>query len=179
MPGIITSRRITSGGSASAISRPTFPSSASLTSIPAASRFTLQRRRIGASSSITSTRAMTSVLYPPEALVTRLHGFGQRKLEGEARATALCRVDPDPAPHRPDEAAGDEQPEPGTALTSRRAVGAVELREDALPLVLRDPLALVDYTHLDPTGAAMRLDGDGSSVRRELDRVVEQVREDL
>ena len=115
MPGIITSSRITSGVSRRAISSPVTPSSASCTTIPAASRLTRQRRRIGPSSSITSTRAAMPVLYPALALRSRL---GEWQLEREARASALGRVDPDATAHGQHEAARDEEPEPGPAVAA-------------------------------------------------------------
>src|SRR5262245_66667481 len=105
---------------------PVTPFSASSTTIPAASRLTRHRSRIGPSSSITSTRVAMPDLYPALAGLSRL---GERELDREARSAALCRIDPDPPAHGQDEPARDEQPEPGAVAAS--AVRTVELREDA------------------------------------------------
>src|SRR5207249_2819966 len=117
-PGIITSSRITSGSSLRAFSSPVGPSLASSTFIPSASRFTRHRRRIGASSSITSTVVIES---PENTAYT--HSFRslalaqgrparQRQREDEARALPFARAHPDPAPHRREQLLGDEEPEP-------------------------------------------------------------------
>src|SRR4051794_13677147 len=199
--GIITSRRITSGCSARAFSIPLGPSSASSTFMPSASRLTRQRRRIGASSSMTSTFVIAreprvgpafssgSVvagctgggLYTRLLRNSLLHTAGvagEWELEDEVRALSFGGLDPNLSSHRRDEAAGDEEPEAGAA-TVRAACATVELAEDPLPLRLRDADSLVGHTELDRVAAAARGDGDGAARRRELDRVVEQVREDL
>src|SRR5262249_61303125 len=76
-----------------------------------------------------------------------------RQFEHEARALARIRVDPDPPTHGPDEPLDDEQPEPRAA---RRVGGAVELPEDPLVLVGRDPDALVGDAQLDGVGPPAR-----------------------
>src|SRR5205807_6078802 len=161
-PGIITSSRMTSGPSSRAFSTPDGPSAASITFIPSASRFTRQRRRIGASSSITRTFVIPALrrVYPRRrSLLPR-----RRKLEGEARTFAFGGIDPDPSAHRGDELLRDEQPEAGAGgAVARCGLGAVELAEDPLALCGRDAHPLVDDTHLDAVGAATRTDGHGSA----------------
>src|SRR5687767_1913700 len=152
-PGIITSSRITSGGSARAFSSPDGPSAASATFIPSASRFTRQSSRMGASSSITRTLVigLRSVrLYPR-----------RRKLEREARTLTFGRLDPDPAPHGVDEPLGEEQAEPGP---SAFLVCAVELAEDPVVLGLGDPDALVGDVELDRVALPPRGNGDPTTV---------------
>src|SRR5689334_23735220 len=154
-PGIITSRRITSGSSLRAFSSPVGPSLASSTSIPSASRFTRQRSRIGASSSITSTLVIGPALVVGALIYTRsaccsfalaqdrLPGKGQR--EQERRALARTGSNPDAAAHRREQLLGDEEAEVGPAATevATRALGAVELREDPAQLGLGDADAFV------------------------------------
>src|SRR3954452_17849143 len=155
--GIITSRRITSGCSARAFSIPLGPSSASSTFMPSASRLTRQRRRIGASSSMTSTFVIArEPLVGPAfssgsgcagctgerlyTLVWRnslLHTAGvarQRQLEDEVCALSFGGLDPNLSSHRGDEAARDEEPE-SRAGTVRAACAAVELAEQLLALL--------------------------------------------
>src|ERR671911_2756758 len=165
-PGIITSSRITSGGSARAFSRPDGPSAASATFIPSASRFTRQSSRMGASSSITRTLVigLRSVrLYPRRG-----------KLKREARALTFGGLNPDPAPHGVDEPLGEEQTESGPASP---LVRAVELAEDPVVLGLGDPDALVRDVELDRVALPPRGNGHSTPVRRVLDRVVHEVRE--
>src|SRR5438270_13777992 len=106
--------------------------------MPSASRFTRQSRRIGASSSITSTVVIRSTARYTRAIGSSLARDRQR--EGEAGALAFGRVDPDAAAHRRDEALRDEEAEARTARAGvRRRLGAVELAEDPLLLGARDP----------------------------------------
>src|SRR6266516_4191917 len=157
MPGIITSSRTTSGCSTAALSRPVGPSAASTTSIPSASRLTRQRRRIGASSSMTSTFVMPVLapLYPQRRALVARGG----ELERETRALALGRVHPDASAHRVDELLRDEETQPGAgSAVARGRLGAVELPEDPLALGGGDAHAFVDHAHLDPVGVATRAD---------------------
>src|SRR6266542_2694376 len=184
-PGIITSRRTTSGCSLRAWSRPLGPSAASSTSMPSASRLTRQSSRIGGSSSMTSTRGARSsiiALYPARFAVTLPNRRrGERQLEGERRALALARGHPDPSAHRRDEAARDEEAEagPARAAAGLRVGAAVELAEDLILVGLGDADALVGDADLDGLALARRADGDGAARGRVLDRVVEQDREHL
>src|SRR5262249_9972371 len=142
-PGIITSRRMTSGVSLRAVSSPLGPSAASSTSMPSASRFTRQSSRIGASSSITRTRVPTAALslpFPLSDITSR-----QWQLEREPRPAPFLGIDPHPAAHLAHEALRDEEPEPGSLSAAR----LVELREDTLALGLRDADALVCDRQLD------------------------------
>src|SRR5690348_8750559 len=183
-PGIITSSRITSGCCSRACSRPDGPSAASITAIRSASRFTRQRRRIGASSSITSTLVTAKptpvpgfhAVYPCAWVLCAAGG----ELEREAGALPLGRVDPDPPTHRRHQLLRDEEAEPraGDAV-SRRRFGPVELPEDPLLLGGGDPDPLVDDPHLDRVVLPARPDGDRSALRRVPERVLEEDAEDL
>src|SRR5207245_11560544 len=119
------------------------PFAASSTVIPSASRFTRQRRRIGASSSMTRT-----VVTVPGGRYTRRPGCsrpGQRQREAEARPLPLGGVDPDASTHGGDAPLRDEEAE---ARAASAALGdrlrPVELAEDSLLLQARDPDPLVD-----------------------------------
>src|SRR5215208_2148445 len=176
-PGIITSRRITSGCSARAFSSPDGPSPASTTGIPSASRFTRQSSRIGASSSITSTVVIRLASYPWVSCLT----LSCTELEDERRALAFGRVDPDPAAHRRDEPLGEEEPQTRRAGPdgSHRRFATVELAEDPLLVRVRDPDALILDAHLDGVLAPARSHRDRPAGGRVPDRVVQQMRQDL
>src|SRR5919198_2561341 len=186
--GIITSRRITSGCSVRACSRPLGPSAASRTCMPSASRLTRHRSRIGASSSITS----TFVIPPPwrrrytRPRKTSFHRARyanprDRQLEGEGRALALHGLDGDPSAHRLDEALRDEEAEAGAprAAVARRGLGSVELPEDPLLFAGRNPDPFIRHLELDLVGLAPRGDGHGPAFGRVADGVVEEHAEDL
>ena len=84
--------------------------------MPSASRLTRQSSRIGASSSITSTRVIgAGAPTRSRAIILAARGGPRGQLEREARALALVRVDPDPPAHRVDEPLRDEEAEPGAA----------------------------------------------------------------
>src|SRR5262249_34722286 len=161
--GIITSRRMTSGRSLRACSRPDGPSLASSTSMPSASRLTRQRSRIGASSSITSTRVtkpspVACQLYPRSFLFDKwLRRRGH--VEDELRALALLRPNGHVAAHRGDQPLCDEETEAGARA---RVAPAIELPEDPLLLGLRNPDALVLDGHLDRVARGPRGDRHGS-----------------
>src|SRR5215218_7608890 len=188
-PGIITSSRITSGSSLRAFSSPVGPSLASSTSIPSASRLTRQSRRIGASSSITSTRVIgplfDSVAHThsrSSSLALAQHGgSGQRQGERERRAPPFARVDPDAPAHGVEQLLGDEEAEPRAAAgeVPAAALGAIELGEDPRLLGLRDADPLVLDAHLDGVVAATRNDADGTPAGRVLDGVLDEVHHDL
>src|SRR5215213_6929619 len=188
-PGIITSSSTTSGSSLRAFSSPVGPSLASSTSIPSASRLTRQRRRIGASSSITST-----LVIGPLSTLAGYTRFGagslalaqdalrrQRQREREAGALALPRLEPDAAAHRLEQLLGDEQAEAGAAAreVATGVLGAVELREDPALLRLRDADALVVDPHLDGLVTPLCRNRDRAAVGRVLDGVLDQVHHDL
>src|SRR2546423_7277920 len=143
-PGIITSRRITSGSSLRAFSSPVGPSLASSTSIFSASRFTRQSSRIGASSSMTSTlvtsppESCSIPARPPFSPLAEHRLLRERQREHEARAQALARDHPDAAPHGGEQLLRDEKPQPAAAAreVAARRLGSVELGEDPPPLGL-------------------------------------------
>src|SRR3990170_4065535 len=177
-PGIITSRRITSGMPEAAASSPEGPSLASSTDIPSASRLTRQSSRIGASSSMTRTFVMNRrSVYPQQSCLT-LRGA---ELEHERRAATLVGVDPDPPAHCRDEALREEEPQACLPRADRAGgrVAAVELAEDPLLLGVRDPDTLVLNADLDGVLAAARGDRDRAAGGGVANRVVEEVGEHL
>src|SRR5215211_5246615 len=171
-PGIITSSRITSGSSLRAFSSPVGPSLASSTSIPSASRLTRQRRRIGASSSITSTRVMRPLLGGAVYTRSRRESFPlaedrlrrERQREDEGGALALARADPDAAAHGGEQLLGDEEAEAGAPAreVAPARLSAVELRKDPRLLRLRDADPFVLHAHLHRVVPAARGHAHGS-----------------
>src|SRR5207302_3817578 len=151
---IITSRRITSGASARACSRPLGPSAASRTSIPSASRLTRHSSRIGASSSITRTFVI-GWLEPRRYTRRRCTSFHrcwnrdarERQLERERRALTLRGLHGDATAHRLDETLRDEEAEARAARASvpGRGLGSVELPEDPLLFGGGDPDPFVHH----------------------------------
>src|SRR4029079_8236716 len=187
-PGIITSSRITSGSSLRAISSPVGPSLASSTSIPSASRFTRQRRRIGGSSSITNTRVMRPRFRPAytrsqadSLALTQDRRRRKRQREHEARALALDRAHRDAALHGGQQLLGHEEPEAGATAreVATAALGSVELREDPRLLRLRNPNPLVLHAHLHRVVSAAGGDSDGAAAGRVLDGVLDEIHHDL
>src|SRR4051794_7758938 len=169
-PGIITSRRITSGSSLRAFSRPVGPSPASSTSIFSASRLTRQRSRIGGSSSMTRTliTVMTSSAYTRSSLAhsRSLRLPGERQDKHEARSPLRAWTNPDPPTHRPEELLGDEEAEAGASAheVASCRLCPVELAEDQRALRLGDADPLVVHAHLYPVVASPRGDGHGAAV---------------
>src|SRR5829696_4632049 len=100
---------------------------------------------------------------------------GQAKSQGGALAGG--RVGPDAAAVGLDQAAGDEQPQPGAAGRPR-AGPPVELGEDQRQLVGRDADAVVTHGHLDLGAGRLPGDRDLAAVGV-LHRVLHQVGEDL
>src|SRR5918912_480912 len=176
-PGIITSRRTTSGFSFRATSRPLGPSPASSTSIFSASRLTRQSSRIGGSSSMTKTRVIAGSESVPHTR-RAAESCGGGKLEDEARSFSLGGRHPDPPAHRPNEPLGDEEPEARTAALVAVA-GAVELPKDPLLLGVGDPDALIDDAHFDLVAPAARRNCHRAAVGRILDGVLDEDRADL
>src|SRR5919109_1772278 len=174
--GIITSRRMTSGSSDRASSRPASPSDASITSIPSASRLTRQSRRIGASSSITRALVIADISLYPLALEHSPSGHCRRQFEDEAGALAFSGVDPDPAPHGGNEALRHEQPQPDAAAC---VASGLELPEDALSVGCRNADALVGDPDLDGAFSLTSRDRDRTPFGGVANRVVEQIRQDL
>ena len=86
----------------------------------------------------------------------------------------------DGAAHRLDEAAADRKAEAGAGAHAVALLHAVELVEDALELVRRDALALVDDAQSDAARAgAAGLDPDGRALGGVFRGVVEQVEQHL
>src|SRR5439155_19800730 len=116
-------------------------------------------------------------LYPSALRATR-----ERQPEAAARAVSLLRRHPDPPAHRGDETLCDEEPETRPRRRHQpaaRFAAAVELAKDPLLLDLRDAGPLVDDAHLDRLLLLRRADGDRAALRRVLDRIVDEDREDL
>src|SRR5207249_858049 len=104
----------------------------------------------------------------------------ERQLDDERRTAPLARGDGDAAGHAPNELAADVEAEPGSTDPARLlSIDAVELPEDPLLLAVGDPQALVaDH---EPQPVLFRLDAhlDAPSVRRVLDRIVDEVDQHL
>src|SRR3954447_16244413 len=93
-------------------------------------------------------------------------GSGERQLERELRAPAGLGVDPDPALHALDELAGDVEAETGAADALRHVrVEPVELVEDPVVLLGRDPEALVGDAEPHPGAVPLEPDEDPALVR--------------
>src|SRR3989338_9782139 len=75
--------------------------------------------------------------------------------------------------------AGDGQSQAGSALLPALTFHLLELAEDALPLVRRDPRSFVDDAALESGPHLAERDRHGFAGRRELDGVAEQVGDDL
>ena len=101
--------------------------------------------------------------------------FGQREGEGAPLAEAARHGDV-PAVLL-DDVLHDREPEPDPL--ARAAAHLVELLEDVLEILLRDADALVRHRDLDRDGVLDRLDEDARAARRELDRVADEVDENL
>ena len=111
----------------------------------------------------------------------QLGGWVDRDRERERAAGSLGRFDPDPAAVLLDDVAGDGQAETGPAALAAdpRPVDLVEPLEDARLGRPRDADAVVRDRHHDVRRHRSDGDRDGAAVGAELDRVVEQVDEDL
>src|SRR3954453_4428062 len=103
-----------------------------------------------------------------------------RQLEAEARAFAFARVAPDGAVHPPHQLPRDVEPQAGAAHAARQVrVDAVELVEDPPLLARRDAEPVVDHAEADRVVTPGDLQLDRPAVVRVLDRVVDEVRQDL
>ena len=110
--------------------------------------------------------------------VGRAGGAGKHDVEGGSEAEVALR--PDGAAVLLDDAAADREAEAGAALLA--GVGGFDLLEaveDAVELVGGDAAAFVDDFQEDGVGGGFGVDANGGGDRRELDRVGEQVGEDL
>src|SRR5678815_5602295 len=106
-----------------------------------------------------------------------LRGLRHRKREEEDAPASEDALDPDVSAVRLDDPAGDlqSQPRAGTFALLRLP----EAVEDLGQPYRRDAAARVGDPEQDVAVACRRADGDASMSRRELDRVADQVLEDL
>lgn len=112
--------------------------------------------------------------------MSRLDLSGDRQLQEERGAGAAVGVDPDAAVHPRHELPRDVEAEARPAHPARQVrVEAEELLEDPVLLCGRNAEPLVGDAEPDATATAADLDLDVAPVERVLDRVVDQVREDL
>src|SRR5207249_2621936 len=103
-----------------------------------------------------------------------------RQVDPKSAPLALARLDADAAFHPPDELSRDVETQPGPADAARELrIEAIELLED--PPVLRhgDTEPLVADGEANERVVACDAEPERAAVRRVLDRVVEQVGEDL
>src|SRR6266511_6440454 len=102
------------------------------------------------------------------------------KLEPEGRALACDTVEADPAAVRLDDFPAESKPQPGAAdLAGVGRVDAVELREQHSLLVNRNPQACVGDRDTDSSAPRLCNDRDRPAGRRVLDRVRDEVGDDL
>src|SRR6266850_2949043 len=103
-------------------------------------------------------------------------GF-DRELDGEGGALARCALDPDLAPVRLDELAGDPQPKTQAAILPDPD-GPLESAEDPLLVLARDADAFVVHGEEREIPIPVHPDVDRLS-SAELERVEEQVGDDV
>src|SRR3954451_9281991 len=102
------------------------------------------------------------------------------QLEGEGRALARLRLDPDAPVHRLDELAADVQAEARSAdAPPLVGIQSIELVEDPLLLAYRDAEALILDAEAKPVAHCSEPHLDSPPGRRVLDRVVEQIEQHL
>src|SRR6266542_4376721 len=127
---------------------------------------------------------------PPTGLIrrSRQHSFtvlrallgGDGKLGDEGRATCSARLDPDATAHALEQLAADVQAEAGAAdAAGQIGVEAIELLEDAAMLGGWNAQALVADREPQARPIDLDLHYHAAAVRRVLDRVVDEVRQDL
>src|SRR3954463_3369872 len=107
-------------------------------------------------------------------------GGGEREREG--RADPLARLDPDPTAVLLHDMASDGEPEARAAAglcTETRSVDLVEPLEDTVPSCPWDADTLVFDRRHDLATGRCRPDRDLAAIRTELDRVVDEVHDDL
>ena len=121
-------------------------------------------------------QALTGV---PGLRVDGAAGRGDRDRERERRAAPFLGLDPDPAAVAFDDVARDREAESRAAAPDARPVGLVEALEDALLVRLRDARPVVDDRGDDLAAGGPHRDPHLAAVGAELDRVVDEVDEDL
>ncbi len=101
--------------------------------------------------------------------------------EVESAAAAGLALDPQPALHELHESLRDPESEPGaTILEADRGIGLFEVLEDRRKPRRRDADARIDHREQDHAGHEIVLDARRDApLFRELDRVAEQVQQDL
>src|SRR4030095_9120805 len=98
---------------------------------------------------------------------------------GEGRAAPSLARDPDAAAVELDELAGESQPEPGALRLLVRRPDLAELLEDLLLILGRDPDAGVADRDLYPLIPGAGGVFDPPALRRELDRVRQEIQRHL
>src|SRR6266550_4056426 len=108
-------------------------------------------------------------------------GFGMDvgEHDAEGRAISLLALERDPAAHLLHEPFGQRETKPGPGRVDASFVKALEHTENAVVGVVRDTDARVGDTDFQVGAARSRRQPDRSTARGELDRVREQVEEDL
>src|SRR5262249_43575293 len=99
----------------------------------------------------------------------------------ESAAAAGLALDPQPAPHELHESLRDPEPEAGaTVLVADRGIGLFEVLEDRCEPRRRDADTRIDHREEDHAGHEIVLDARRDApLSRELDRVAEEVQQDL
>src|SRR5919109_5539282 len=91
----------------------------------------------------------------------------------------VLALDPDPAAVELDETLGKGEAETGALALLHADIGLVKLLEDPLSFLGDDARTRVGHRHPHFAVDTRRGDDDAASLRRELDRVREQVEDDL
>src|SRR5688572_1573790 len=102
-----------------------------------------------------------------------------RQLDPEGRTLSRGASECNPASVRLHDRLREREPKPRPGDSARRRVSPEELREDAVVLLLRDADALVAHADAHDGVVAFTGDLDHAAVGRVLDRIGEQVAEDL
>src|SRR5215831_8656564 len=103
----------------------------------------------------------------------------QRNREREDRARTLLALYPDPAAVQLDELPTQGQPEPRALYLLRRRAHLLELLEDLLLILRGDADPSVADRYLHESVPWHRTDINAPTLRRELDRIRQEVQDDL
>src|SRR5438067_13536627 len=102
------------------------------------------------------------------------------ELEKERRALVAVRLDPDATAHAADQLLADVEAEAGPShAPDHLRVGAVELLEDPVLVLGRNPKPLVLHGEANGAVVLVDLDLDVAALGRVLDRVLDEVDEHL